>query len=116
MTEFERAALADDAFVLTLWAWSAQIDLAPHAEGLDVAAMMRRWREGRRVHAMPTLAEEISAVEREEIEQDQQLRAQHEVPAWIPDDTWPVTHEQVRRQQAERAAPRRPRWHPPTAA
>jgi hypothetical protein len=28
----------------------------------------------------------------------------------------PVTHEQVRRRQAERVTARRPRWHPPTAA
>ncbi|MEU0529217.1 hypothetical protein [Amycolatopsis tolypomycina] len=65
---------------------------------------------------MPTLAEEISAVEQELREQHQELREQHEAPAWIRDDTWPVTHEQVRRQEAERATARRPRWHPPTAA
>lgn len=116
MTEFERTALADDAFVLTLWAWGAQIDLAPYADGLDVAAMMYRWHEGRRLHVMPTLADEVFAVEQEFGTAEQELREQHQQPAWIPDDTWPITHEEMRHQQAARATARRSRWHPPTAA
>jgi hypothetical protein len=47
MTMSEEATLADDGFALALWTWAAEIILAPYTDGLDVAAMTRRWHESR---------------------------------------------------------------------
>ncbi|HEY3481142.1 MAG TPA: hypothetical protein VGL02_19800 [Streptomyces sp.] len=113
MTVSEGAPLADNGFVLVLWAWAAEIVHEPYAEGLEIGVMVERWQESRRPKRMPTVAQEVLAAEEELREQQR-----HQPPAWIPDDTWPLTHEQTRQQQAARAAAHRAHrgWRPPTAA
>jgi hypothetical protein len=56
-----------------------------------VEAMARHWHESRRPKQMPTLADEIQAVE------DEFLAAELAQPAaWIPDSAWPVSHQHMR--------------------
>jgi hypothetical protein len=61
----EGAPLADDDFMLTLWAWAAEIDLEPYVDGLEVATMAERWQDSRRLKQMPTVAHGVLVAEQE---------------------------------------------------
>jgi hypothetical protein len=75
----EGAPLADDGFVLTLWAWAAEIDLEPYVGGLEVATMAERWQDSRRLKQMPPVAHEALVAE-----QEFGAAAEQQPAAWEP--------------------------------
>ncbi|RSN05964.1 hypothetical protein DMC63_37780 [Streptomyces sp. WAC 05977] len=98
MTEAAAQESAPEVWPM-LRAWAEEIRTEPFSDAVSLESLREAWNARRRSLAA-TLAEDSASGDAAS-------------PAWVPDETWPLSYEHTQRLQHHG---RIPGWHPPTAA